>query len=61
VNGIGKWIGGGVLSILGLIGLGISAHAHDAAFSLFGMLLFLFAIVVVFRFITLATGTQEKH
>ncbi|HVO04930.1 MAG TPA: hypothetical protein VMT54_22235 [Candidatus Cybelea sp.] len=60
MNGIGKWIGGGVLSILGLIGLGISAHAHDLAFSLFGMLLFFFAIVIVFRFITLATASKEN-
>jgi hypothetical protein len=54
---IGKWIGGGVLVIVGLIGLAISAHAHDAPFSLFGLLLFAFSILVVFRFITLATAS----
>ena len=60
---IGKFIGGGVLAVIGLIGLGVSANAHDAAFSLFGLLLFLFAILVVFRFITLATAstTGETH
>jgi hypothetical protein len=61
VNGTGKWIGGGLLSILGLFGLGICAHAADAAFSLFGLLLFVFAIVIVFRFITLATAPGESH
>jgi len=60
VDGTGKWIGGGVLVIVGLIGLGVSAHAHDAPFSLFGMLLFVFAILIVFRFITLATGPKEN-
>lgn len=58
---IGKFVGGGVLAILGLIGLGISARAHDAAFSLFGLLLFVFAIVVVFRFITLATAPKGEN
>jgi hypothetical protein len=58
----GKWIGGGVLVIMGLLGLGISAHAHDAPFALFGLLLFVFAIVVVFRFITMATASSgESH
>jgi hypothetical protein len=58
---IGKFIGGGVLAIVGIIGLAISARAHDAAFSLFGLLLFVFAILVVFRFITLATAPKETH
>ena len=58
---IGKFIGGGVLAILGLIGLAISARTHDAAFSLFGMLLFVFSILVVFRFITLATAPKGGH
>jgi hypothetical protein len=61
VNGIGKWIGGGVLTIVGLMGLAVCAHANDAAFSLFGLLLFVFAIVVIFRFITLATASGESH
>ncbi|HVM85503.1 MAG TPA: hypothetical protein VMW18_16550 [Candidatus Binatia bacterium] len=60
MNGTGKWIGGGLLVIVGLIGLGVSAHAHDGPFSLFGMLLFAFAILIVFRFITLATGPKEN-
>ena len=61
MNGTGKWLGGGVLAILGLIGLGISAHSDDAAFSLFGLLLFFFSIVVIFRFITLGTASGESH
>jgi hypothetical protein len=58
---IGKFIGGGVLAVVGLIGLGVSARTHDAAFSLFGLLLFLFAILIVFRFITLATAPKGGH
>ena len=58
---IGKFIGGGVLAIVGIIGLAISARAHDMAFSSFGLLLFVFAILVVFRFITLATAPKGGH
>jgi len=65
MNGTGKWIGGGLLTILGLLGLGVSAHSDDAPFALFGLLLFAFALVVIFRLITLATaqGTTsgESH
>ena len=61
MNGSGKWIGGGALAILGLFGLGISAHSDDPAFSLFGLLLFVFAIVVIFRFISMATAPGENH
>ena len=58
---IGKFIGGGVLAIVGIFGLFISARTHDAAFSMFGLLLFVFAIVIIFRFITMATASEESH
>ena len=58
---IGKFIGGGLLAIAGIVGLAISARAHDAAFSLFGLLLFVFAILIIFRFITLATAPEGGH
>jgi hypothetical protein len=58
---IGKFIGGGILAVLGLIGLGVSARAEDAAFSLFGLLLFVFAILMIFRFITMATAPKGEH
>jgi len=58
---VGKFIGGGVLAVIGLIGLAVSARAHEAAFSLFGLLLFAFAILIIFRFITLATAPRGEH
>jgi len=61
MNGTGKWIGGSLLAILGLFGLGMSARSDDAAFALFGMLLFVFAIVVIFRLITITTASGESH
>ena len=58
---IGKFIGGALLAIIGLIGLGVSARTEDAAFSLFGLLLFVFSILIIFRFITLATAPKGEH
>lgn len=58
---IGKFIGGGLLAVIGLVGLAVSARSHDTAFSLFGMLLFVFAILIIFRFITLATAPKGEH
>jgi len=58
---IGKFIGGGLLAVIGLIGLAVSARTEDAAFSLFGLLLFVFSILIIFRFITLATAPKGEH
>jgi hypothetical protein len=57
----GKFIGGAILAVLGLVGLGVSARTQDPAFSLFGLLLFAFAILMIFRFITLATAPKGEH
>ncbi len=57
----GKFIGGGLLALAGLFGLFVSARTQDAAFSLFGLLLFVFAILIIFRFITLATAPKGEH
>jgi len=58
---IGKFIGGGILAVIGLFGLALSARTQDHAFSLFGLLLFVFAILIIFRFITLATAPKGEH
>jgi hypothetical protein len=58
---IGKFVGGGLLAVIGLIGLAISARTNDAAFSLFGLMLFVFAILIIFRFIALATAPKGEH
>jgi hypothetical protein len=50
-----------VLAVMTLIGLFISAHAHDSAFALFGYLLFLFGVLMLFRYVTLLTGRGETQ
>jgi hypothetical protein len=45
---MGKWIVGGIVSLLGLIGLFLSANAKDNGIYLFGFAIAAFAIVYVF-------------
>jgi len=44
----GKWIVGGIVSLLGLIGLFLAANAKDNGIYLFGFAIAAFAILYVF-------------
>lgn len=57
--GLEKFLAGVLLAITTVIGLFISANAHDAAFTFFGYLLFLFGVLMLFRYIALLTGKGE--
>lgn len=59
--GLEKFLGGVVLTITTVLGLFISANAHDAAFTFFGYLLFLFGVLMLFRYIALLTGKGETQ
>jgi hypothetical protein len=59
--GIEKLFAGIVLAVAAVIGLFISANAHDAAFTFFGYLLFLFGVLMLFRYIALLTGKGEAQ
>ncbi len=56
-----RWLGGILLGLAGLVGLYISAHAHDSGFSFFGLLLSVFSVLMFFRLIVLTTETGENH
>lgn len=56
-----RWLSGTILGLAAIIGLYIGAHAQDVGFSLFGLLLSLFSILLLFRFIALVTGKPEQH
>jgi hypothetical protein len=60
VGGAGRFIGGAILAIVGIFGLAFSANAHDAAFSLFGMLIFGFAVLMLFRLIAMSIDSKES-
>jgi hypothetical protein len=59
--GLEKFLAGLALAVATLTGLFISAKAHDAAFTFFGYLLFLFGVLMLFRYIALLTGKGEAQ
>ena len=59
--GLEKFLAGIVLAVAALAGLFISAKAHDTAFTFFGYLLFLFGVLMLFRYIALLTGKGESQ
>ena len=54
------WIGGGLVALLGLVGLFFSANATDNGIYLFGLALFAFAVIYVFRQIKDAFDRAEE-
>jgi hypothetical protein len=58
---MGQWIFGALMGLLALLGLGLAARAQDGAFELFGYLLFLFGVVIIFVLIHHNTGGSERH
>lgn len=56
-----RWLSGTILGLAAVIGLYIGAHAEDAGFAVFGLLLSLFSVLLLFRFIALVTGKPESH
>lgn len=59
--GLEKFLAGILLAVTAVIGLFISANAHDAGFTFFGYLLFLFGVLMLFRYIALLTGKGESQ
>ena len=58
--GLEKLLASILLGVAAVIGLFISANAHDRGFAFFGYLLFLFGVLMLFRFIALVTGKEES-
>ncbi|HWA43208.1 MAG TPA: hypothetical protein VHA10_08350 [Hypericibacter adhaerens] len=54
-----NWIIGGVIALLGILGLFLASGASDTGIYLFGLLLFLFA--VLFAFGLIRRGIPNSH
>lgn len=60
MGGVGKFIGGAILAVVGILGLLLSARAHDGAFAVFGLLMFGFAVLMLFRLIAISIDAKES-
>ncbi len=58
---MGSWVMGTLMGLLSLFGLFVASRAADAMFALFGWLLFLFGVVMIFALVTQATGAPSEE
>lgn len=61
MDDIGNWIIGGVAGILGVLGLFLASGAADRGMYLFGLLLFVFAVLFIFSRIKEAFDVAETR
>jgi hypothetical protein len=54
-----RWIWGGAVGIVGLLGLFMAARGHDAMFQIAGYLMMLFSILFIFTLIHHYTGRGD--
>ena len=59
--GLERYLAGVALAVTAMIGLFISAKAHDSGFAFFGYLLCLFGVLMLFRYIALLTANAEAQ
>jgi len=48
MQGTGKWIAGGAIGLVGILGLFLSAHAHGGTTYYLGLAVFVAAVAVLF-------------
>jgi hypothetical protein len=56
-----NWVLTVILAILGLFGLVLASRAQDMAFSSFGLLLFVFAVLFIFGMVKRAADAAEAR
>ena len=60
MQGTGKWIAGGVIGLIGVLGLFLSAHAHDATFYYVGLAVFVLSVPIVGAMVKRHFDMQES-
>lgn len=58
---LGRWIAGAIFVLLAIFGLAIAANAHDGGFEVFGFVMMIFGLFMLFRFITLTIPSGDKE
>ena len=61
MNGVGSWVFGGLMGILAVIGLFVSANATDTAVYYTGLVFFVFGVVIIFGLINRHTGAPPTQ
>jgi hypothetical protein len=57
----GKWIAGGIVSLIGMVGLFLAANAVDRGIYVFGLALAGFAVIYVFALIRRAFDERDAR
>jgi hypothetical protein len=57
---LANWAVGAVFSIVAVLGLSLAASAHDAGFELFGFVMSIFGVFMLFRLIALSIPTIKE-
>ena len=60
MQGTGKWIAGGVIGLIGVLGLFLSAYAHDATFYYVGLAVFVLSVLIVGAMVKRHFDMQES-
>lgn len=47
MQGTGKWIAGGMIGLIGILGLFLAAKSHDATFYYAGLAVFALAVLII--------------
>ena len=55
------WITGGLMTLLGMVGLFLAAHAVDSAMSIFGVGMFVFAVLFDFWIVKLVADERDQR
>ena len=61
MNGISDWILGGVTSVLAVVGLYVSSHAHDEVGYFGGLVFFIFAVGLILVQVKRAFDRRERE
>jgi len=55
------WITGALMTMLGIVGLFLAAHAVDGAMSIFGIGMFVFAVLFDFWIVKLVADERDQR
>lgn len=58
---LGRWFGGAIFALLAILGLAMAANARDSGIQVFGFVMLIFGILMLFRFVAFVTGNDKEQ